>query len=423
MPLLPTQWQVSFQRRQGTAEAGQASRAAGRSAGHEEGSPREELAPLPERSSGSSSSKPASGSSCSVPASQGSSHKPASPGGSRSFRRSFVDQEKCEYRTWSTFGESGLVDEDELGAFGAGMLLPMRDLPASNHGDALLAEPGARACVEASSFSHELAMPMPSFTMQPNDGMPAQGLLPSLGSAWHMIDGGDHCTPCPYFWQITGCRSGRDCHFCHLCARPDSQQELQHDAASSSPPEDLSSYTPYTRRDSPAQSQAASSASASLLSINLQQALPSHSQRARPLQSQAASSSGDGLLSVNLQQALPPHSQRARPLQSQAASSSGDGLLSVNLQQDQQRHDPSQTASSSGDVHPSDDLKQAHLEGRCKPCSFFWKSEGCRKGDACLHCHLCTPDVLKDRKYAKRYRARVLRREAVREAGPPPNPR
>jgi len=42
-----------------------------------------------------------------------------------------------------------------------------------------------------------------------------------------------------------------------------------------------------------------------------------------------------------------------------------------------------------------------HAAGHCKPCTFFWKPEGCRKSEACHHCHLCPPSALKDRKLQK----------------------
>jgi hypothetical protein len=39
-----------------------------------------------------------------------------------------------------------------------------------------------------------------------------------------------------------------------------------------------------------------------------------------------------------------------------------------------------------------------HATGTCKPCGFFWKSQGCDFGKECLHCHLCTKGESKDRR-------------------------
>jgi len=30
-----------------------------------------------------------------------------------------------------------------------------------------------------------------------------------------------------------------------------------------------------------------------------------------------------------------------------------------------------------------------HSSGECKPCSWFWKPQGCRDGAECKHCHIC----------------------------------
>merc|ERR1712064_40437 len=30
-----------------------------------------------------------------------------------------------------------------------------------------------------------------------------------------------------------------------------------------------------------------------------------------------------------------------------------------------------------------------HNYGKCKPCAWFWKPQGCLNGQTCGHCHLC----------------------------------
>jgi len=42
-----------------------------------------------------------------------------------------------------------------------------------------------------------------------------------------------------------------------------------------------------------------------------------------------------------------------------------------------------------------------HGTGRCRPCGWFWKSEGCVYGAECCHCHRCPEGELKARKKAK----------------------
>merc|ERR1712176_654133 len=56
-----------------------------------------------------------------------------------------------------------------------------------------------------------------------------------------------------------------------------------------------------------------------------------------------------------------------------------------------------------------------HGSGECRPCSWFWKPQGCQFGAECLHCHLCPDGEQKRRKKDK-----II---ALREAGVPKNKR
>lgn len=48
--------------------------------------------------------------------------------------------------------------------------------------------------------------------------------------------------------------------------------------------------------------------------------------------------------------------------------------------------------------HINDGL-QAHALGQCIPCAYFWyKKDGCRKGEECEFCHLCNKGEIKKRK-------------------------
>ena len=42
-----------------------------------------------------------------------------------------------------------------------------------------------------------------------------------------------------------------------------------------------------------------------------------------------------------------------------------------------------------------------HILGKCKPCAWKWKVNGCRNGDECSYCHLCPEGELKARRKAK----------------------
>mmetsp|Transcript_111062 Transcript_111062/g.220930 ORF Transcript_111062/g.220930 Transcript_111062/m.220930 type:complete len:221 (-) Transcript_111062:51-713(-) len=47
-------------------------------------------------------------------------------------------------------------------------------------------------------------------------------------------------------------------------------------------------------------------------------------------------------------------------------------------------------------------METAHVRGECKPCAYYmYKQDGCRQGDSCEFCHLCTRGEIKRRKKAK----------------------
>ena len=53
-----------------------------------------------------------------------------------------------------------------------------------------------------------------------------------------------------------------------------------------------------------------------------------------------------------------------------------------------------------------------HELGTCKPCAWFWKTQGCKNGRDCLHCHLCSSTEVRHRK-----KQRALEKKRFR---PPP---
>jgi len=48
-----------------------------------------------------------------------------------------------------------------------------------------------------------------------------------------------------------------------------------------------------------------------------------------------------------------------------------------------------------------------HKIGTCWPCAYFWKHEGCPKGEDCLYCHLCPQGEMKLRKRSKQAMMRL----------------
>lgn len=80
-----------------------------------------------------------------------------------------------------------------------------------------------------------------------------------------------------------------------------------------------------------------------------------------------------------------------------------------------------------GDTPLSTKKAEAHMQGECRPCAYFWaRGDGCRRGDDCDFCHLCDRDALKKAKKAKKLRlkaeaaeerARLEESEGFKEAG------
>jgi hypothetical protein len=49
-----------------------------------------------------------------------------------------------------------------------------------------------------------------------------------------------------------------------------------------------------------------------------------------------------------------------------------------------------------------------HHSGRCTPCAWFWKPQGCKNGKDCGRCHLCIAGEVKARKKAKAVAMRAM---------------
>jgi len=69
------------------------------------------------------------------------------------------------------------------------------------------------------------------------------------------------------------------------------------------------------------------------------------------------------------------------------------------------------TEASTANSTSSEEKLVAHRQGICKPCGYyFFKEDGCRLGDSCEFCHLCTIDEVKNRKRNSKREARAMKR-------------
>eukprot|EP00747_Dinoflagellata_sp_TGD_P088925 gnl/TRDRNA2_/TRDRNA2_164156_c2_seq6.p1 gnl/TRDRNA2_/TRDRNA2_164156_c2~~gnl/TRDRNA2_/TRDRNA2_164156_c2_seq6.p1 ORF type:complete len:537 (-),score=108.85 gnl/TRDRNA2_/TRDRNA2_164156_c2_seq6:215-1825(-) len=185
--------------------------------------------------------------------------------------------------------------------------------------------------VEEDDTSRE-ALPRPPPGLEIVDGKPVLASkspskiqsdeLPSRGSALHASG---QCRPCAWFWKPQGCENGKECGHCHLCPKG----ELQ------------------SRKKEKITKMRASTES--------EQESPESQEVELPMPKTDGDTEGAHMLG-------PP------------------GLLPVDL--------PSKGA-------------ELHGTGKCRPCAWFWKPQGCSNGKECGHCHACPEAELKNRKKEK----------------------
>merc|ERR1712187_1039052 len=62
----------------------------------------------------------------------------------------------------------------------------------------------------------------------------------------------------------------------------------------------------------------------------------------------------------------------------------------------------SQVSNAAEDVTELTSKELLHFKGDCQPCAYFaFRTDGCRTGDDCEFCHLCTKSQAKSKKKQK----------------------
>lgn len=162
-------------------------------------------------------------------------------------------------------------------------------------------------------------------------------LLPSVGSLLHNTGS---CKPCAWFCKPQSCNYGAECKHCHLC-----------------PPGEVK------RRKA---------------------AKIRRFQQEHPQEDAQANIPIDALY-----QATYVNTQEAFGVIGERETNHGNFC---------------EVAGELADVNPSANAalesegSRMHGSGDCRPCSWVWKSEGCRFGVSCRHCHLCPEGEQKRRK-------------------------
>jgi len=214
--------------------------------------------------------------------------------------------------------------------------------------------------------------------------------LPSLGSSLH---GTGRCRPCAWFWKPQGCANGHECFHCHFCPAGEIRDR---------------------KKVKLAMMRVAGGATA-----------PSEQEFAK---SDASDIPVTVSVPLSIVPGTPPtcfSSPRRVGFDAQMAEVADDTRKVVETEE----HDDEVTASEMGQDEDSDaqqsttaedsvpmspmsvplpesfDLPSTgsalHLVGKCRPCAWFYKSQGCLNSRACAHCHICPEGELRQRRKAK----------------------
>jgi hypothetical protein len=262
--------------------------------------------------------------------------------------------------------------------------------------------------------------------------------LPSVGSAGHS-DG--QCSPCAWFWKTSGCRGGPNCTYCHLCppgARKAIKKAkvavLRQSVTSTKEPAyvECGSSVPFLTTEATnaldmlhetsvicsGPEDVATAAEPVKVSvkntfIQFEVASPLENHPEPP----SRTAPGDffrkffktreetsevplcppGILSPCMP-STPTFSKDCRFGSNLCMNSSLMPATASNMAPSTPSADEDVEEASQDAIAPMNG-KEAHAVGQCTPCAYFWyKKDGCRKGDECEFCHRCQKGEIKRRK-------------------------
>lgn len=195
----------------------------------------------------------------------------------------------------------------------------------------------------------------------------------SLGSMKHELGS---CLPCAWFWKPSGCHHGLNCNRCHVC--PPGELKIRKKAK-------------ILKLREAAKAEADDTADERPIQVPLPPLLP-------PLE--VASELRQGHLAGIC--VVPISTERSTTTSSTASTPRAQAPLFF-----APRFAPPREAA------PPSLGSLLHATGRCSPCAWFWKLEGCQSGPQCGRCHLCPAGEVKARKKAKVQTLRATRPEAA----------
>jgi len=280
--------------------------------------------------------------------------------------------------------------------------------------------PDASIDLDTDRGSPALSSPVLPATEQPSTEQLAGVGLPCIGSASHQQG---KCSPCAWFWKSGGCRSGVTCTYCHLCPEgtrkamkkakvallreqaESLQQQLEpayvRPVCESAPPSPLSlasvkevdEATVHFAENEQGEAVAPAPVKVSVKNTFIQLEVPSSPKSTSEPPSRTAPGDFFRRFFKTMEPEVLPSATPETP-----TSFHDSGFDS------RPAADASVIASMPSYVDPEHNINgpQAHAVGQCTPCAYFWyKGDGCRKGEECEMCHLCPKGEIKRRKKAR----------------------
>lgn len=111
-----------------------------------------------------------------------------------------------------------------------------------------------------------------------------------------------------------------------------------------------------------------------------------------------ADRASDSTAAESSEEALPAHDETSAEIV-EVLESPANGSAS-NARPDEMTQS-AEIECSIAELHLTSVGAALHQSGKCKPCAWILKPQGCMNGKACKHCHSCDPTELKQRKRNK----------------------
>jgi len=119
----------------------------------------------------------------------------------------------------------------------------------------------------------------------------------------------------------------------------------------------------------------------------------------------------EAMMNLDEEDALDACSTEASSISS-ASSECGSSAPSGSLEALDSESSPTVMSLESLTWQQISPVAEEHANGTCKPCLYFhYKEDGCRQGDECPFCHLCTRAEVDAKRKNKKMEQRALRRE------------